>query len=101
VPTKRAFPPKNRKLTELEESTLKQWILAMVERGLPIEIDSIRSMANLLLSKRASVDEVLVIVVGQKWVYNYIKRHNTLQSKYIRKYDYQRALYEDVSIIRA
>jgi len=78
VPAKRAFPPKNKKLTELEESTLKQWILAMVKRGLPIGIDSIRSMANLLLLKRAGVDKVLIIVVGQKWVYNYIKQHNTL-----------------------
>ena len=73
----------------------------MISRGLPVGLQSIRSMADLLLSKRAGADEVHAIVVGQKWVYNYIQRHNTLQTKYTRKYDYQRALCEDYSIIRA
>ena len=101
VLAKRDSQPKSRKLTDLEEQTLEQWILAMIGRGLPVGLQSIRAMANLLLSKRAGADEVLAIVVGHKWVYNYIKRHNNLQSKYTRKYDYQRALCEDVSIIRA
>jgi Tc5 transposase DNA-binding domain len=101
VPARRDSPPKSRKLTDLEEQTLEQWILAMISRGLPVGILSIRVMANLLLSKRAGAEVVVVVVVGQKWVYNYIQRHNTLQSKYTRKYDYQRALCEDVTIIRA
>jgi hypothetical protein len=85
----------------LEEQTLEQWILAMVGRGLPVGLQSIRTMANILLSKRGGAKVVEALVVGQKWVYNYVKRHNTLQSKYTRKYDYQRALCEDVTVIRA
>jgi hypothetical protein len=64
----------------LEEQTLEQWILAMIGRGLPVGLQSIRSMANLLLLKRVGVDEVQAIVVGQKWVYNYIQLGNTTTS---------------------
>ena len=98
VTERRVSRPNGRKLTDLEEQTLEQWILAMVERGLPVGIQSIRIMANILLSKRASAE---VVVVGQKWVYNYIQLHHELHSKYTRKYDYQRALCEDYTIIQA
>ena len=98
---RRVCQPNSRKLTDLEEQTLEQWILAMIGRGLPVGLQSIRTMANILLSKRGGAEVVEALVVGQKWVYNYIKRHNTLQSKYTRKYDYQRALCEDIAIIRA
>lgn len=39
--------------------------------------------------------------VGQLWVRNFINRHDTLKSKYNRKYDYQRAQCEDPELIRA
>ena len=39
--------------------------------------------------------------VGQCWVSRFIKRHDDLQSKYNRKYDYQRAKREDLILIRA
>jgi hypothetical protein len=36
VPERRVATPNGRKLTDLEEQTLEQWILAMVRRGLPV-----------------------------------------------------------------
>ena len=39
-------------------------------------------------------------VVGKLWVHNLVKRHPTLKSRYNRKYDYQRAKYEDPALIR-
>jgi hypothetical protein len=97
---RRVSLPNGRKLTTLEEQTLEQWILAMSERGLPIRLQSIRVMANLLLSKRTSTNSVPALEVGKQWVYNYVQRNPTIQSKYTRKYDYQRALCEDPTTIR-
>jgi hypothetical protein len=37
--------------------------------------------------------------VGEKWASNFVKRHDDLQSKWNRKYDYQRALCEDLVLI--
>ena len=37
--------------------------------------------------------------VGKCWVRNFIQRHDTLRSRYNRKYDYQRAKCEDPTII--
>ena len=54
-------------------------------------------MADLLLQKRGQ-DSTLT--VGQNWVYNFIRRHDSLKSKYTRKYDYQRAKCEDPTVIR-
>jgi hypothetical protein len=97
VETRRDFIPVNRKLTLTEESTLVERILCSDQRGLPVRADYIRQMANLLLQKR-SQDNTLT--VGINWVYNFVQRHDTLESKYTRKYDYQRAKCEDPTIIR-
>jgi hypothetical protein len=97
VNARRDSIPINRKLNPTEESTLLEWILSMDQRGLPVRSDSIRQMANLLLQKR-SQDNTLE--VGRLWVYNFVRRNNSLQSKYTRKYDYQRAKCEDPTIIR-
>jgi hypothetical protein len=39
--------------------------------------------------------------VGKNWATKFIARHETLRSKYNRKYDYQRAKCEDPELIRA
>jgi hypothetical protein len=36
VSKRRVCLPNNKKLTDLEEQTLEQWILAMIGRGLPV-----------------------------------------------------------------
>ena len=92
--------PVNRKLTTTEESTLIEWILSMDQRGLPLRTDSVRQMANLLLQKRSDQNQDKVHTVGQRWVYNFVQRNDSLQSKYTRKYDYQRTKCEDPVIIR-
>ena len=89
--------PINRKLTTTEESTLIDWILSIDQRGLPLGAQSVRQMANLLLQSR-SQDKT--VTVGDCWVYNFVQRNDSLQSKYNRKYDYQRAKCEDPVIIR-
>ena len=90
----------NLKLTDTEESTLIQWILSMSDRGLPVRTSHIRQMANLLLQKRSDSNEDKTCTVGQQWPYNFVRRHNSLQSRYNRKYDYQRAKCEDPTVIR-
>jgi hypothetical protein len=71
---------------------------------MPPTIGYIRQMADLLLRERgsvvlldasvtAAVDETTTI--GEKWVRRFLDRRLDLKSKYLRKYDYQRALCED------
>src|SRR5450432_3835371 len=90
--------PPNCKLTAIEESTLVQWILSMDERGLAPRPESVRQMANLLLEKRSNSSPNSQ--VGRNWVYNFVRRHQALQTRYNRKYDYQRAKCEDPQVIR-
>ncbi|RJE16976.1 Pogo transposable element, partial [Aspergillus sclerotialis] len=54
-------------------------------------------MANLLLAKRESTS---IQPIGEKWVYNFIKRHDQLKTRFSRRYDYQRAKNEDPKTIR-
>ena len=41
------------------------------------------------------------VKLGQRWVYWFIKRYPDLQSRYNRRYNYQRAKYEDPEVMRA
>ena len=86
-----------RKLTITEEDTILQWILTMDNRGAPLRPSSVRDMANLLLLNRDASKPPPT--VGTNWVYHFIRRHNTLKTRFSRKYDYRRALYEDSSKI--
>jgi hypothetical protein len=97
VSARRDSLPNYRKLTTTEEITLVERILSSDQRGLPVRADYIRQIANLLLQKR-SQDNTLTI--SKNWVYNFVQRHDALESKYTRKYDYQRAKCEDLTIIR-
>jgi hypothetical protein len=51
-------------------------------------------MADLLLAERD------VSLVGKNWTSNFINRCTELKTKFSRKYNYKRALYEDPVIIR-
>jgi hypothetical protein len=85
----------NQKLTDTEESSLKQWILDMDQRGLPPTHATVRRMADILLADRKAD-----LKVSERWVGRFIERHDELQSKYNRKYDYQRAQCEDPELIQ-
>jgi transposase len=66
VPARRDSQPANKKLADLEESTLEEWILSMADRGLPLRAESIRHMANLLLQKRPGTSQNDLVTVGQR-----------------------------------
>ena len=82
------------KLTQTEEITLLQWILSMDSRGAAPRPAMVGEMANILLAERCEE------VVGQKWVYNFIKRHDELETRFSRRYNHARAKCEDPKVIR-
>src|SRR5450432_2655483 len=57
-------------------------------------------MADLLLKKRSNSNSGSNNQVGRNWVFNFVQRHQALQTRYNRKYNYQRAKCEDLQIIR-
>ena len=94
----------SRKLRETEEAALVQWIKSLDDRGMSPTIGYIRQIADLLLRERGSLvllDASVTAVademntVGENWARRFLNRHLDLKSKYLRKYDYQRALCED------
>jgi hypothetical protein len=68
----------------------------MDDRGSAPTYLIVKEMADLLLATRGNTP---VETVGQKWVYNFIKRTPELQARYSRRYDYQRAKQEDLRVI--
>ena len=69
----------------------------MDQRGMQPRIATVRQMASILATQRTG--STTPLSVGQCWVSRFIKRHDDLQSKYNRKYDYQRAKCEDPVLI--
>jgi RecB family endonuclease NucS len=67
----------------------------MDEREKPPQVATVQEMANL-----ASQDKATPITVGVNWIDRFIKRHNELQSRFSRKYDYQQVLCKDPKIIQ-
>ncbi|BDD59847.1 hypothetical protein MAP00_009283 [Monascus purpureus] len=84
----------NHKLAQFEEESLVKWVLDLDRRGLPPRHSLVREMANYLLSQ--SGDQR----VGEKWVYNLVKRRPEISSKFSRRYNYERAKCEDPKIIQ-
>jgi hypothetical protein len=85
----------NRKLTPTEEQVLLQRIASMDERGMPPTLPFVQRMADLLLSERKPDSSV-----GKHWVARFVDRHDEIMSKFLRKYDYQRAKCEDPAILK-
>ena len=67
----------NHKLTEIEEESLQKWIISLDDRGAAPRPSTVRETANLLLAARGTTP---VQTVGEKWVYNFVKRHPELSS---------------------
>ncbi|EED11996.1 conserved hypothetical protein [Talaromyces stipitatus ATCC 10500] len=82
------------KLTQFEEESLVKWVLDLDRRGLPPRHSLVREMANYLLSQSGNQQ------VGEKWVYNLVKRRPEIDSKFSRRYNYERAKCEDPKIIQ-
>jgi hypothetical protein len=94
IPLRRDILANSRKLNNLEESVLIQYILNLATKGFPPRMSIVEDMANRLLVTRDAPR------VGTRWVSNFIKRHPELQTRFQRKYDYQRAKCEDPELIR-
>jgi hypothetical protein len=108
--TRQQAQVKNRKLLPTEEAALIRWIESLDDRGMSPTIGYIRQMADLLLRERGSfmlLDASIAstpapaMTVGENWVRRLLHRHPHLDTKYLRKYDYQRALCEDPEKISA
>ena len=91
---RRDSPPNSRKLTELEESAIVQYILDLDSRAFPPRLHQVEDMANQLLTNRDASR------VGKRWASNFVRRQPELKTRFSRKYDYQRAQCEDPEIIR-
>ena len=85
---------KSRKLTELEESTIVQYIIDLDSRSFPPRLIEVEDMANRLLADRDAPR------VGTRWATNFIKRQPDLRTRSFRRLDYQRAQCEDPAIIQ-
>jgi hypothetical protein len=86
--------PKSRKLSDLEEQIIVQFILDLDSRGFPPRLRFVEEMANSLLADRGASP------VGKRWAHNFVKRQPELTIRFFRKYDYQRAKCEDATVIR-
>ncbi|KAL9561254.1 hypothetical protein ACKAV7_014609 [Fusarium commune] len=86
--------PTQRKLSDLEEEVIVQYILDLDLRGFPSRHRDVEEMANRLLADRDASP------VSKRWAINFIKRQPKLKTRFKRKYDYRRAKCEDLTIIR-
>src|ERR1700722_654656 len=94
IPSRRDILANSRKLTDLEESVLVQHILDLAAKGFPPRMSVVEDMANRLLATRDAPR------VGTRWASNFVKRRPELQTRFQRKYNYQRAKCEDPEVIR-
>ncbi|ODM16767.1 hypothetical protein SI65_07732 [Aspergillus cristatus] len=67
----------NHKLTETEEELLQKWILSLDDRGAAPRPTTVQETANILLAARGTTPAQ---TVGEKWVYNFVKRHPELST---------------------
>jgi hypothetical protein len=93
VIARRDCQPNSKKLTQREEEVVIQHILDLDQRGFPPTYAAVRDMANKLLVARGIGE------VGQKWLSNFVRRTESLKTRFSRSYDKQRALCEDPILI--
>ena len=85
---------KSKKLTKLEEEVIVKHVLDLDLRGFAPSLSTVRDMADKLLAERSAGQ------VGQKWPSNFVKRTDSLATRFNRPYDRQRALCEDPETIK-
>jgi hypothetical protein len=95
VPARRDCQPNSKKLTLQEEEVIVSHILDLDTRGFAPTYAAVRDMADKLLAARGGGQ------VGQKWPANFVKRTDSLTTRFNRAYDRQRALCEDPVLIRS
>jgi hypothetical protein len=93
-PARRDCEPKSKKLTQREEEVIVSYILDLDQRGFAPTYEAVRDMADKLLAARGAGQ------VGVHWPRNFVKRTDSLTTRFNRAYDRQRALCEDPALIR-
>ncbi|KAH7471795.1 hypothetical protein FOMA001_g13366 [Fusarium oxysporum f. sp. matthiolae] len=68
--------PKSRKLSDLEEQIIVQFILDLDSRGFPPRLRCVEEMTNRLLADREMPP------VGKRWASNFVKRHKDLKTHF-------------------
>ncbi|KAI8648953.1 HTH CENPB-type domain-containing protein [Fusarium sp. Ph1] len=94
IQSRRDTIPNSRRLSDLEEQIIVQFILDLDARGFPPRLRAVEAMANRLLADRDAPP------VGKRWASNFVRRQEKLKTRFFRKYDYQRAKCEDPEEIR-
>ena len=94
-PARRDCQPNSKKLTEREEEVIVSYILDLDLRGFPPTYAAVRDMADRLLATRSAGQ------VGVHWARNFVKRTDSLTTRFNRPYDRQRALCEDLGLIKS
>ena len=64
----------------------------MDKRSAPLRPTTVYDMANLLLASRDASKPPIVRI---HWVRNFVRRNPIFKIRFLRKYDYRRALYKD------
>lgn len=88
-PSRRDTTTNSRKLTDLEEQAIVQYITELCTRSFPPRLRGVEDMANQLLRVRDAPP------VGKLWAHNFVQRQPGLRTRYARRYNYQRAKCED------
>ncbi|RKK77815.1 hypothetical protein BFJ71_g16645 [Fusarium oxysporum] len=76
--SRRDWIPKSRKLSDLEEQIIVQFILDLDSRGFPPRLHGVEDMANRLLADRDAPP------VGKRWASNFVKRHKELEPRFFQ-----------------
>jgi hypothetical protein len=92
-PARRDCQPNSKKLTLVEEEVIISYILDLDRRGFAPTYAAVRDMADKLLAARGAGQ------VGVHWPRNFVKRTDSLTTRFNRAYDRQRALCEDPALI--
>ena len=95
IAARRDCEPNLKKLTKLEEEVITRHILDLDSRGFPPTLNAVQDMADKLLAERGAGQ------VGKQWPRNFVKRTDSLTTRFNRPYDRQRALCEDPTAIEA
>lgn len=91
--SRRDSTPKSRNLTDAEELAIVRHALDMDARLFPPRLSNVEDMANKLLADRKAPP------VGKRWASNFVKRQPQLKTRFLRRYDHNRAQCEDPEVV--
>jgi hypothetical protein len=80
--SRRNTMPNSRKLSDLEEQTIVQYVLDLDSRGFSPRLRGVEEMANRLLADRDMPS------VGPRWASNFVRRQPDLKTRFFRRYDF-------------